>query len=156
MRKKERQIDDINQVYALLHRAQVLRLAMCGDDGWPYVVPVNFGVAKDALFVHGSQKGKKFEMLVKNNKVCFEVDLDTGLRPAELPCKWGAHFQSVVGYATAELLEGEQKTSGLNQIMKKYSGREFEYSPEVLAVTAVFKLNIESMTGKRCVPVLET
>lgn len=152
MRKKDRQINDPKQIQAILQRAQVVRLGLCGDDGWPYVVPMNFGVTENALYVHGSYKGKRIELLGQNNKVCFEVDIDAEVRPAEEPCKWGARFQSVIGYARAELVEGEEKVQGLNIIMNKYAGRDFEFSPKVLEVTAVIKLRIESMTGKRCMP----
>ena len=152
MRKPEKQINDPREIHAILQRAEVLRLGMCGDDGWPYVVPMSFGATEDAIYMHGSKKGKRFELLQQNNKVCFEVDLDVEIRKAAEPCKWSARFQSVIGYGRVELLEGDQKAQGLNIIMKKFSGQEFEYSQKVLDVTAVFRLNIESMTGKRSLP----
>ena len=155
MRKPERQINDPKQIEAILNRADILRLGMCGDDGWPYVVPMNFGYSEGAIYMHGAMKGKRFDILAQNNKVCFEVDLDVEILPAAEPCKWGVRYQSIIGYAKMELAQGDDKIAGLNAIMRKYSGQDWEYGQKVLDVTAVFKLNIESMTGKRRMPDLE-
>ena len=50
---------------------------MQGDE-YPYVIPLNFGMAVDGqqvvLYFHGAQTGMKYELLSKNNKVCFEMD----------------------------------------------------------------------------------
>jgi nitroimidazol reductase NimA-like FMN-containing flavoprotein (pyridoxamine 5'-phosphate oxidase superfamily) len=152
MRKKEREITNPDQIDMLLKRARVMRLAMCGPDGWPYLIPLNFGYEGGDLYFHTGYKGKKIELLEQNDKVCFEVDLDVEIRPADEPCKWGCRYQSVVGYARAQMVEGDEKIKGLNAVMLKYAGKEFEYPEKMLAATCVIKLNIESMTGKRVMP----
>ena len=48
-----------------------------------------------------------------------------------------------------ELASPEEKTHALNQIMLHYSGREWEIPATATATTRVWRIDIESMTGKR-------
>lgn len=62
MRRKKRQVTDLEAIKNLVERSQVLRIALNGEE-YPYVVPVNFGYEWNednlTLFVHGADEGKK-------------------------------------------------------------------------------------------------
>lgn len=151
MRKKEAQINDMNEVVDILRRALVMRLAFCGDG--PYLVPLNFAFHQGCLYFHTGHKGKKMEMLRKDDRVCFEADLDVKLLPSDQPCKWACAYASVVGFGRALVLEDEEeKAAGLNQLMKKYAGLSCEFPPAKLKAAAVVRIDIESMTGRRMGP----
>jgi nitroimidazol reductase NimA-like FMN-containing flavoprotein (pyridoxamine 5'-phosphate oxidase superfamily) len=65
-------------------------------------------------------------------------------------CAWTFSFQSVIGYGTVtELVAPEDKNHGLNQIMLHYSGREWDIPEHRTAATRVWRIDIESVTGKR-------
>ena len=42
MRRKKRQVTDLESIKNLVEKSQVVRIALNGED-YPYVVPVNFG-----------------------------------------------------------------------------------------------------------------
>jgi len=67
-------------------------------------------------------------------------------------CKWTFAFESVIGYGTiTELETAGERARGLNQIMLHYSGREWEIDEAAIATTRVWRIKIESLTGKRSV-----
>jgi nitroimidazol reductase NimA-like FMN-containing flavoprotein (pyridoxamine 5'-phosphate oxidase superfamily) len=149
MRRKKCAIQDRAEIEAILKRAQIMHLAM-SKDGQPYVVPLNFGFHDGAIYFHTGLKGMKMDFLEANDQVCFEVDIDNALIPADEPCKWSQHYLSVVGFGRAVVLEDpDEKVRGLKALMAQYTGREdFEFPPEKVAATAVVRIDIEQMTGR--------
>lgn len=148
MRKKEYQINDIAVIEDILSRALVCRLGLC-EDNRPYVVPLCFGYKDNALYFHCSTEGKKLDIIRKNNKVCFEVDIDSECIKADEPCKYTMKYKSVIGFGRAHIInDAESKCRGLNVIMQQFSGKTFEFPEEAIQKT-IIKVEIESMTGKQ-------
>jgi uncharacterized protein len=149
MRRKEKQILDMNEVAQVLEQAQVCRLAMV-DKGHPYVVPLNFGYRDGSLYFHSAPEGRKMDVLKADPRVCFEVDEMVKMNKAANACDWGVSFRSVIGTGTARILETPaEKKNALDIIMAQYSGRSFDYPEEKLAKTAVIQVIIHEMTGKQ-------
>lgn len=150
MRRAEKEISEPSEVAALLKRAVVLHLGMVDEEGWPYVVPVCFGVSGDAIFVHGAREGKKIDAIASNHRVSFSAALDAEIRPGDAACGWTMAFRSVVGFGDAMVLNGaEEKRSALDAVMAQYGGAgPWEYPDAALEKTAVIQIRILSMTGK--------
>jgi nitroimidazol reductase NimA-like FMN-containing flavoprotein (pyridoxamine 5'-phosphate oxidase superfamily) len=120
------------------------------DNNSPYIVPLCFGYKDKVLYFHGSQKGKKIDIIKKNQKVCFEFDTNTEIVKADNACHWTMKYRSVIGFGKAVLLEDtEEKRKAFNIIMSQYSDGTFEYNDSILKKTFVIKVEIESMTGKQ-------
>jgi len=149
MRRKDREITDRAMIDAIIRQALVCRLAM-SDGDQPYVVPLCFGYADNALYFHSAGAGKKIEMLKKNNRVCFEFDIDPMLaKRGRDGCEWGMKFQSVIGMGRAELVEDEaSKRKALDIIMNQYGDGHFEYDDAKVKRTVVIRVDIYEMTGK--------
>jgi nitroimidazol reductase NimA-like FMN-containing flavoprotein (pyridoxamine 5'-phosphate oxidase superfamily) len=150
MRRKEKEVKDPEEIVAILQQAQVLRLGLCSEDV-PYVVPLNFGYRDGCLYVHSAGEGKKIDMIRANPRVCFEIDVDAEVIRADQPCDWGMKFTSVIGFGSASILEDpEEKKSGLDAILEHYSSPPGQSYPDsILQHTAVIRVRIEEMTGKR-------
>lgn len=150
MRRKEKEITQKSDMEAIIRNAPVCRLAM-SDGIHPYVVPLCFGYKDGALFMHTAKEGMKLEILKKNGRVCFEMDIDIDIVPDERACKWGVHFRSVIGFGTASVIQDPvQKRNALDHIMAHYSNSSsHEYPEEIVDKIAVIKVDIESMTGKK-------
>ena len=60
---------------ALLRTARRGVLAVCGDEGYPYAVPINFlyDEEKQEIIFHGARLGHKVDALKACDKVCFTV-----------------------------------------------------------------------------------
>ncbi len=150
MRRHDKEIRSRAEIDAIIRAADVCRLALARDNE-PYLVPVSFGYDGAALFFHTAPRGRKIDFIEANNRVCFEFEANVDLvRDVDDACAWTFRFESVIGYGTVyELASPEEKHHALNQIMLHYSGREWEIPENGTATTRVWRIDIESMTGKR-------
>jgi len=154
MKRKEREITEIQEIEKIIRTADVCRIAFANDN-IPYLVTMNFGYAganERTLFFHCANEGRKLEMIRKNNYVCFEMDTDHNLYTGEKGCDWGMKYKSVVGYGNISVVgDFEIRKAALNCIMKHYGGdKNYSYDDKVLSGTTILKLDIIEMTGKKC------
>lgn len=148
MRRKEREIRDENSIRGILEQGLVCRLGLC-DGRFPYIVPMSYGARRGRLYLHGATEGTKIDLLRKNNRVCFEVDVDARVARGDSACRWSMKYRSVIGYGTARILENDgEKRAGLDAIMAHYGGPEGPYDGQALARTCVIEIVIERVTGK--------
>jgi nitroimidazol reductase NimA-like FMN-containing flavoprotein (pyridoxamine 5'-phosphate oxidase superfamily) len=149
MRRTEQEITDPKAVEELLKRGQVCHVAMCDGDK-PYVVPLCYGYADGAIYIHCAREGRKLEVLRKNSNVCFEITIDGAVTKGDAACDWAFAYKSVIGFGRAELIEdANRKREALDVIMRQFSGPAGPYSEGSLARTLIIKVEIASMTGKR-------
>ena len=148
MRRKEKEITDIKSIEKIIKKAKVCRLALSLNDT-PYIVPVCFGYSAKTIYFHSAREGKKIDIIKKNNKVCFEFDINHELVESEKACKWGMKFRSVIGYGKASFLENiEEKQAAFDILMQNYTNKTFLFPEENLNNTLLIKIAIEQITGK--------
>ena len=149
LRRKDKEITDINEIGKIIKKATVCRLGLVDGDE-PYVIPVCFGYEGNALYFHSALEGRKIELIKRNNKVCFEIDTDAELLRDEQACGFTMKYRSVIGIGRAHILDNDdEKIHGLNVLMKQYSEGEFSFSKEKLALALVVRVDIESITAKK-------
>ena len=150
MRKADREIRDRESIRALMEEALVCRIGLA-DGLTPYVVPMNFGLGEGCLYLHCATEGRKLEILRKNDRVCFEMDLLREIKQGSETCGWSARYESVIGFGRAVFLtDPDQKRRGLDRIMDHYgAGAPFRYPDDVLARTTVIRIDITEISGKR-------
>lgn len=150
MRKANREIRDPRAVRALMEEAQVCRVGL-SDAGKPYIVPMNFGLGENCLYLHSAPEGQKLEILRRNDQVCFEMDLMRAIVPGQTACGFTTRYESVIGFGRAVIVEGAaEKRAALDRIMAHYGAPgPFAYPDDILARTTVIRIDIESLTGKR-------
>jgi nitroimidazol reductase NimA-like FMN-containing flavoprotein (pyridoxamine 5'-phosphate oxidase superfamily) len=157
----ERIIEDRSEMEAVLRAAKVGRLGICWN-GQPLIIPVNFAYDKGMIYFHGSDLGLKTEFLRTSSDVCFEVDEFLGTVPAAVPCEYDAGYRSVLAFGTAQVLPSpDEKLLPLQLIVAKYAGEEVakiltrsmvkEYRSSRGRATAVVRIQVERMTGKRSI-----
>ena len=149
MRRKDQEITSREEIELIIQKSLVCRLAMVDEYG-PYIVPLNFGYKNNTLYFHSAKKGKKLDILEKNNQVCCEFDIDLKMKKAAKPCEWGIEYKSVIGFGKASFVEDfESKGKALDIIMGHYSGKSFPYSEADLKKVAIIKVKLLNVTGKR-------
>ena len=150
MRRKEKEITARHDIDAIIRSSDVCRLALALD-GEPYLVPMSFGYDGQAIYLHSAAEGRKIAFFEGNNRVCFEFErVGRLVRPEGAVCGWTQPFQSVIGYGTIqELVDREHKVQGLNHMVLHYGGQPGQPAEATLARTRVWKIAIESLTGKR-------
>jgi nitroimidazol reductase NimA-like FMN-containing flavoprotein (pyridoxamine 5'-phosphate oxidase superfamily) len=154
MRRKEKEITNIDEILKIIEKCKFCRMGLC-ENNQPYVVPLNYGYryenGKLTLFFHGAMEGKKVDIIRTNNKACFEIDCDTNLIEGDTACNYGYAFKSVIGFGEIKILEtDEEKTEGLNYLMKHQTGKNTEYSftETNLKNVLVFRMDVQEFTGK--------
>ena len=149
MRRSEKEIVDRSQIEVIIKRALVCRVGLC-DEGLPYVIPVNFGYDDGCLYIHSAPEGKKLDILKRNPKVAFEMDIDHALVSGKTPCSYTFNYRSVVGFGTAAILRNlSEKRKGMNAIVSHYAGSEDIYPDDALAKVTVVRIEISSMAGRQ-------
>ncbi|BAF71907.1 pyridoxamine 5'-phosphate oxidase family protein [Sulfurovum sp. NBC37-1] len=146
------EITERSIIDALLDRAEYGVLGLSGD-GKPYTVPVNFVRIDEALFFHGSRKGRKIEMLTSNAEVSFSVVESASLIPSffsstgGLACPATQFFKSVHIEGQVEIIGNrDEKRNIFVKLMEKFQP-EGGYKPfedteydKVLDATVVLKI----------------
>ncbi|HBW38785.1 pyridoxamine 5'-phosphate oxidase family protein [Desulfosporosinus sp. BICA1-9] len=149
MRLKDKEITQQNEMDEIMEKAQVCRLAVSYHD-MPYIIPMNFGYSNQVLYFHSAGEGLKLSILRENPQASFEVDINTEIVPSEHGCDWSMRYQSVVGFGEVEFIEGiEAKREGMTIIMQHYSDKVSVFKDSQLAGVTLFKLKINTMTGKK-------
>lgn len=149
MRRHEKEITAQGELEQVLWHGRVCHLAI-PDEPLPYLVPLNYGYRQGALYFHSAPHGHKIELLEKQPRVRFCVTIDMGIIEAEQACGWGARFRCVMGSGRIEFIDSpEEKQSALQILMSQYADRSFTFAPSQVAATRVFRLVIESMSGKQ-------
>ena len=76
MRRKDREVTDLSEIIEIMKNCDVCRLAL-NDDGFPYILPLNFGMAvngdKITLYFHSALEGYKVGLIQKDNRASFEI-----------------------------------------------------------------------------------
>lgn len=150
MRRADCEIKDHNAIIQIIRKCQVCRLGLT-KDSVPYIVPVSFAYADNALYFHTALAGMKVDFIEEQNRACFEFELDVKpLIQGDIACDWGFSFQSVIGHGVISELTGyRDKADGLKRIIQQYVEGEWPMTDRQIAGTRVWKLEIESMTGKQ-------
>lgn len=152
MRRKDREIKDFDKILQIMRQCDSCVLAL-NDDGFPYMVPLNFGMdIEDGqlyLYFHCAMQGKKLDLIRKDNRATFEMDCDHNfiLYDKRMSCTMG--YSSVVGHGIIEFVEEEKKYEALKVLMRQYHAEDFLFNTDMIKVTTVLKMKVLDITGKR-------
>ena len=152
MRRKDREITEKQEIFNIIQKCDVCRLAFF-DEKFPYIVPLNFGATLEndtiTLYFHGANAGKKMELLQKNNAVAFEMDCSHKLIEGEKACDYTMTYESVCGTGFLEKIAEDQKIQAFTAIMKQYTQKDLDFQPERIKATTLLKLTVNEITAKK-------
>ena len=148
MRRKDREITDLNRIEEILDACEAACFAFGGE---PYVIPLNYGFERIGdrftLYMHGALEGEKIERIKSDPRGAFAAYTNTHVY--ELASGGSTSFDSVCGSGRYRLLEGDERIHALRLLMKHYMpGKEFTFPPKMVDETAVMALDLEHITGK--------
>lgn len=149
MRRKKRELSD-DLAKKLLHVERRGVLAVNGDEGYPYAVPINYVYDEDAqrIYFHGARAGHKFDALTACNKVCFTVYGNESIRKET----WAPFVQSVVVFGRCHMVEERTRSMALLRLLaRKYFPDEQLIDAEMMRsgeAAQVYEIEIEHLSGK--------
>lgn len=123
-------------------------LAVNGDDGYPYALPINFyfNEENNKIYFHSGKVGHKLDAIAKNNKVSFCV-YDKGYHKDG---HWSLNIKSVIIFGHIYIVN-EWKNDLIVAFSKRFTDdTEYIYSEieKFKSNTVLLCLNIEHITGK--------
>lgn len=130
------------------------------DDETPHLVTQLFVYDDDegAIFVHGAQAGRAYGLVEDGDRLraSFTTSEKGRYIPADEPVNFTVEYSSVVAYGTIDLLTDEaEKRDVLGKFMRKFApqltkGEDYkEMTDESVGRTAVYRLDVESWSGKK-------
>ncbi|MBO7673473.1 MAG: pyridoxamine 5'-phosphate oxidase family protein [Atopobiaceae bacterium] len=123
-------------------------LAVLGDDGYPYTVPMDFVYDQGRIYFHSAVEGHKLDAIQACDKCSFCV-LDEGVREED---DWWYHFNSVIVFGRIRRMTDKgDMVAALRKIGAKYFPSDYDTEGDIarsFAHVAVLELTIEHMTGK--------
>lgn len=152
MRRADREVTDFQELIAIMEKCDVCRLSL-NDDGYPYILPLNFGMqtadGRVELYFHGAAEGRKYELIQADNRASFEMDCGHRLVTDRERGNCTMEYESVIGRGRIEMVPDGEKYEALCILMRHYHKEEVPFQRAVMPKTRVFKLVVEKMTGKR-------
>ena len=124
-------------------------LAVSGDGGYPYAVPLSYACEGDRIYIHCAPEGHKLDAIRREEKVSFCVVAQDDVVPEE----YTTRYRSVIAFGRARVLtEDAELRAGLMAICRKYvPGQDGQSAREVegaLGRVAVIAVEIDHLSGK--------
>ena len=155
MRRKRQELPHDESV-GILRTATSGVLAVAGDGGYPYAVPLSFAVEEDAgalrLYFHCAPSGHKLDAVRRDGRASFcVVNADD-----VVPEKFTTYFRSAIAFGCVRVVESdEERMHALQLLADKYApGRDEGFAHEVetsFRQTCVLRLDVETLIGKEAV-----
>lgn len=159
MRRKDREVQGLDEISDILNRCDTVRIAFQGDK-YPYMVPVSFGAelvdGKVILYFHCARQGMKLDLLKANARVCVEGDIFIKTETTDHGIT--TRYESVIGFGECVLVENtDEIIHGLRLLTEHYGYHDYSLDRcRGLEHLFVGKIVIDEITGKRNLPGLPT
>ena len=151
MRRKNQSLSS-DQCVEILKRATSGVLAVSGDEGYPYAVPLSFAYEDGKIYFHCALTGHKLDAIARNDKVSFcVIDADQ-----IVPAEFNTLFRSVIAFGRARQLDRQdEKRKALELLAVRYDSPiderlEKEIESQLERVCLV-EITIEHLTGKQSI-----
>jgi len=140
---------DRQKAELVLAKADYCTLA-AADTGGIYLLPINYGYSEGCIYIHSGKHGHKLEVFQNGTQVSFSIQHAVEIVPAPTPCKYTAHYMSLLGKGCITRLEDpEQVQDGLNTIVAHYGAQPIAYAPADLDRIFVYQIKLESVSFKQ-------
>ena len=150
--RRHRQQLSVEESIGILQKATSGTLALLGDGGYPYAVPISFVYDDGKLYFHSAMSGHKVDAIRSCNKASFCVIDQDSVRPAE----YTTYFRSVIAFGRIRIVEDEPEKLAIARILgNRYNPNQEEALQKELehglARMLAIRFDIEHLTGKEAI-----
>jgi len=153
MRRNDRVVNDINDIYGILKRCTTINLGMNAGD-YPYVIPMTFGCSledgKITVYFHCASEGRKIDLLKEDSRVCVEGHIYDRIVNKDNN-DITALYESVIGFGKAEYIDDpKEKVEAIKIMLAQYDSSGFPAESCVgLTRVEAYKIVLDEVAGKR-------
>ena len=150
MRRKRQALTQA-QCQAILEQGSCGVLALSGDDGYPYAVPLSYLYHQGKLYFHCAKSGHKLDALRREPKASFCVVAQDQVAPLE----YTTLYRSVIVFGRLrELEDDKEKRAAIEALALKYAPQDTPAHREEAirrdwAPLCVLELTPEHVSGKQ-------
>lgn len=148
MRRAERELPE-RQAKEILQNSSYGVLALAGDGGYPYAVPLNYVFDGEKIYFHCAAQGHKIDAVARDNKCSFCVVENGGIIESRFTTK----YRSVIAFGKIrEESDGAKKEHALRLMMHSLtphtSADERDAEMTHCAGVCILAMDIEHISGK--------
>ncbi|MFT3983128.1 MAG: pyridoxamine 5'-phosphate oxidase family protein [Lachnospiraceae bacterium] len=154
--RRKKQLLSTEDTILIFKRGTSGVLAVSGDDGYPYAVPLSYVYTDSKFYFHCALSGHKIDAINKNDKVSFCVIDQDNIKPE----KYTTYFRSAIAFGKARILEHEaEKREAFEKLAERYSpdqkqGRLQEID-RLFNQVCIIELSVDHMTGKEAIELVQ-
>ena len=151
MRRKRQQLTEEKSI-GILQKSTAGTLALLGDNGYPYAVPISYVYADGKLYFHSALSGHKIDAIRNCDKASFCVIDQDEVHPE----KYTTYFRSVIAFGRIHIIEDEQEKLETARLLgDRYNPNQEEaLQKEIekgLSRMVMIRFDIEHLTGKEAI-----
>lgn len=151
MRRRRQQLSH-EECIEILNETTSGTLALLGDGGYPYSLPISYVYDNGKLFFHSALKGHKIDAIKQYDKASFSVIDKDDVKAKE----YTTYFRSVICFGHIHIIEEEsEKMQAVRLLGNRYNPNDDESLNKELAkaykAMSMIELDIEHMTGKEAI-----
>lgn len=150
MRRKKQQLSR-EETAAILKECTSGVLAVSGDGGYPYAVPLSYIYDEKAgkICFHSALSGHKVDALRREEKASFCVIQQDEI----VPERFTTCFRSVIAFGRVRVIEEEgERREAIEKLSAKYSpGEDVRKEIDIAPNFLILELTIDHMTGKEAI-----
>ena len=151
MRRSRQQLSR-EECIDILQQATSGVLAVMGDGGYPYTVPLSHVYADGHLYFHSAIQGHKVDAIRNDSRCSFCVIAQDEVHPEAFT----THFKSVVAFGLIHVIEDDDerlaalRQLGLRHAPHDHAGLQREIDKDFARVL-MLRLDIEHLSGKQAI-----
>ena len=148
--RRKKQLLCREETEAILRAGSAGVLALSGDEGYPYAVPISYVYHEGKLYFHCAKEGHKLDAIGRCPKASFCVIGQDAVEPLQ----YTTLYRSVIAFGTIRVLEEEtEKYAAVEALGRKYAPMDTpqhreEYIKKDWAPLCVLEMTIHHLTGK--------
>lgn len=152
MRRKRQQLSEKENI-SILQKATAGTLALLGDNGYPYAVPISYVYADDGkLYFHSALSGHKIDAIKNCDKASFCVIDKDDVQPE----KYTTYFRNVIAFGRIHIIEdAQEKLETARLLGDRYNPNQEEALQKEmekgLSRMVMIRFDIEHLTGKQAI-----
>ena len=150
--RRKRQLLTEEESVLILQRMTSGVLALAGDDGYPYAVPISYVYHEKKIFFHSAMTGHKIDAIARCDKASFCVIAQDDIVPDE----YTTYFKSVIAFGRIRIVgDEEEKRDAIELLAAKYSPEDAEGRAHEIEKgfnhMHIIELSIEHLIGKEAI-----
>lgn len=151
MRRSRQQLS-AEECENILGKATAGTLALLGDGGYPYSLPISFVYHNGKIFFHSALRGHKIDAIRSCDKASFSVIDKDDVKGKE----YTTYFRSVICFGKIRIIDNDdEKMAAVRMLGNRYNPNDEEALAAEIHKSykgmCMIELDIEHITGKEAI-----